>query len=103
MTSQSRQRQRPRRDAAVRTRDEALVRIRRVTVATGLTATVAAVGIGLVVAQQPAHSATAAITATSSTSGSTAATTSPTASASTPSTTPTTTTTPVATTTSGQS
>ena len=46
----------PRHAGAARSRDEALVRIRRATVAMGVTATVAMVGIGgVIAAQAPTH------------------------------------------------
>ncbi len=46
------------RNDAVRSRNDALVRIRRTTVAMGMTATVAAVGIGVAVAGASTHHAT---------------------------------------------
>lgn len=98
---------------AVRSRDEALGRIRRATVTMGLTASMAAVGIGVAVAGASTHHVSTANSATGSTTSATGApvTTSTTGAsgASSPSsgssapTTPTTPTTPKATTTSGQS
>jgi|GEM_PF-2532304 len=101
------------RNHAVRSRNDALVRIRRTTVAMGLTATVAAVGIGVAVAGAATHHATSTTSTTTGSTGTTSTTaTTPgttgttastaTAATTTPSTT-TTTTKPAATTTSGQS
>ena len=72
-------RQNPHPDHAARSRDEALVRIRRATVAMGVTATAAVIGIGGVIAvqaQQQTVATTAGTSATpATTSGASAAVT----------------------------